>query len=91
MSTTSTLPAWVPAFIRVNSGGPTYDIDCTLCGIGMKCGPTFGPIQGADMAATFVAQHAVHGRRNEPIGLTPNGNASKALRDYLRAVEEATA
>ena len=35
-----------------------YDAKCSICHMGMTCGPTFGPIPGDVMVAEWVKQHA---------------------------------
>lgn len=82
---TGNLPAWMPRHITVNQGGPdAYDLDCTVCHIGMKAGATFGPIDGSTMAATFIVQHAIHTAKGNPAGLTASGQISQAFRHYLQ-------
>lgn len=87
---TRNLPAWMPKHITVNQGGPdVYDLDCTVCQMGMNGGRTFGPIDGATLAATFIVQHAVHTAKGSPAGLTASGNVSQAFRHYLQGATNA--
>lgn len=74
----------MPAHITVNQGGPeVFDLECTVCHTGMNCRARFGPVAGADMAATFTVQHTVHTAKGAPAGLTPGGSLSKAARRYI--------
>jgi hypothetical protein len=78
------LPDWMPQHIVVNDGGPeSYNLECRVCTMGMKSGQTFGPIDGATIAAMFIVQHAVHTAKGDPAGLTPKGDVSAAFRAYL--------
>lgn len=73
-----------PPHITIIEGGPDrYDIQCMTCGGGVKGGRSFGPVSGADMAASFIAQHTVHTKSGVPSGLTSSGNPSKAFRAYI--------
>lgn len=47
-----------PAHITVAVTADHYDAECSICHMGMKCGPQFGPIPGDILVAEWVKQHA---------------------------------
>lgn len=68
----------IPEHITVNDGGPDrYDLACTVCQTGVSHGRTFGPISGADLAASFIVQHRTHTKTGKPNGLTPSGRVRR--------------
>ena len=82
----------VPENITVNAGGPDrYDLACTVCQIGWTGGATFGPVSGADLAASFIVLHATHDRKDRPTGLTPGGKPRPAALAAIRDLQEAPA
>lgn len=46
------------AHIRITVTADHYDAECSICRIGVKCGPKFGPIPGEILIEEFVKQHA---------------------------------
>lgn len=75
----------IPAHITIHQGGPDrYDLECSVCRTGWSGGATFGPIRGADLAATFIVQHAIHAKNGSPHGLTPSGRKRGAAIEALR-------
>ena len=78
-------PMNIPAHITVNEGGPErYDLECSICSIGYSSGARFGVINGSDLAAVFIVQHATHDKKGKPSGLTPGGKPRAAALAVLR-------
>ena len=75
----------IPSHVTINEGGPDrYDLECSVCHTGWSGGRTFGPISGADLAATFIVQHAIHDKKGAPHGLTPSGRKRPAAIEAIR-------
>lgn len=43
--------------ITITVKGDRIDCDCSICGLGMDVGATFGPIPGDILIAEWVKQH----------------------------------
>ena len=78
-------PMKIPGHITVNEGGPTrYDLECSVCSMGYSGGSRFGMVNGSDLAAAFIWQHAIHDKKGNPSGLTPGGKPRAAALAALR-------
>lgn len=68
----------IPEHVKINEGGPErYDLECTVCGMGVSHGRSFGMVSGADLAASFIVLHRIHTKMGKPNGLTPSGRVRR--------------